>query len=116
MRPMTGILACGVLTMLLNAEAQERPWEGTGTIPVVWWPVIALAASLVIFVLVVWGLLHLTPIVLALVGGIFGLRWLIRASQHRQPDRALEILRERYASGELSKEEFEAKRQDLTER
>jgi putative membrane protein len=112
---MIGSLVFDVLTMLLNADAPERPWEVIGTIPWVWWPVIALAAGLVLFILVVWGVLHLTPIVLALVGGVLGLRWLINASRHRRPDRALEILRERYATGELSREEFEAKRRDLTE-
>jgi putative membrane protein len=38
------------------------------------------------------------------------------ASQSRESrsDRALEILRERYARGEIGREEFEAKKRDLT--
>lgn len=42
--------------------------------------------------------------------------WLVRevgGTSSNQPNRALEILKERYAKGEISKEEFEAKKKDL---
>jgi putative membrane protein len=39
-------------------------------------------------------------------------RWLLAQGRER-PDRALEILRERYARGEMNREEFEARRRDL---
>jgi putative membrane protein len=51
-----------------------------------------------------WGLV-ITVIVLAL-------RWSVRQSRREQPDRALDILRGRYARGEIDEEEFDCKRRD----
>jgi putative membrane protein len=48
-----------------------------------------------------------------IAGVVFGARWLVRQGRDGQPDRALDILRERYARGEINKEEFEARRRDL---
>ena len=47
-------------------------------------------------------------------------RWLLGGSRHRQMWRlgeknATEILEERYAKGEIDKEEFEAKKKDLNQ-
>ena len=58
------------------------------------------------FMLVFWAL-----VIVALV---LGVRWL--ATQGREPrsDTALEILRQRYARGEINKEEFDAKKRDLS--
>jgi putative membrane protein len=60
---------------------------------------------MMLMMLLFWGL-----VIAGLVGG---LRWL--ASQRRSPvnDPALAILRERYARGEINREEFEARRRDL---
>ncbi len=57
---------------------------------------------------------------LALLAGLVVLAvWLIRqlgpSSRHRS-DEALDILRERYASGEISREEFERIHEDLSRR
>lgn len=55
--------------------------------------------------------------IVLIVGVVTALRWMVptagvgRASAGG--DRALEILRERYARGEIGKEEFDAKRRDL---
>jgi putative membrane protein len=54
-----------------------------------------------------------------IVGIIFLVRWLVistRAGGHsvRSEDSALEILKRRYARGEIDKEEFEEKRRLLT--
>ena len=51
--------------------------------------------------------------VLVLGAAVAGLWWLIRR-QHPSPrDPALEALRERYARGEITREEFEVRRRDL---
>ena len=48
-----------------------------------------------------------------IVGLVVGIRWLLGKGNEKKPDSALEILRQRYARGEINKEEFEAKRKDL---
>jgi putative membrane protein len=54
-----------------------------------------------------------------LLGGLFFLvKWLIQGSRVRLDDarpgsRALEILKQRYAQGEIDREEFDQKKQDL---
>ena len=53
-----------------------------------------------------------------IVGIVFLIRWLVlstRAEGHKAPSEnsALEILRKRYARGEINKEEFEEKKKDL---
>jgi putative membrane protein len=65
----------------------------------------------------VWGLgmgfMMLTFWILVIVAVVFLVRWL--AAQGRAPgaDPALDILRQRYARGEINREEFEIKKQDL---
>ena len=56
--------------------------------------------------------------ILVIVGLVFLIRWLIQTTgtgrEARQGgSRALEILRERYARGEIDKNEFETKKKDL---
>jgi len=41
------------------------------------------------------------------------IRWLLGQGKETRTDSALEILRQRYARGEINKEEFEAKKKDL---
>ncbi len=72
-----------------------------------------------------WGILAWTAPLLMLifwvaiiVAIIFLIRWLMASARtHRLPghpeDSALEILKKRYARGEISKEEFEEKKRDL---
>src|SRR3970040_511715 len=85
--------------------AQERPWErGWGMHPG-WWMWGTGGAVMMLVMLVFWGLV-ITSLVL-------GIRWLARQGRQERPDRALDILRERYARGEINKEEFEAGRRDL---
>jgi putative membrane protein len=50
-----------------------------------------------------------------ITGGVFLLRSLVRQGQRRShEDSALEILKRRYARGEIGKQEYEEKRSDLT--
>ena len=50
-------------------------------------------------------------LVLALIA--VGIGWLLRELGMTRGDRALQLLRERYARGEISREEFEQQRRDL---
>ena len=50
---------------------------------------------------------------LVIVGVVLGIRWLISQGKESRSDSALEILRQRYARGEINKEEFEARKRDL---
>lgn len=101
-----------VMTLPAGAWAQEHTWEGRWEMHPLWWPLVMFAAALVLLVLIGWGLLQLLPVVLGIVGAVLGIRWLMRATD-RSSDRAVALLRERYARGEISKEEFEAKMRDL---
>jgi putative membrane protein len=53
---------------------------------------------------------------LLIVGVVVGIRWLMSGGAGREAtrDRALAVARERYARGEVSREEFERLRQDLS--
>ena len=76
--------------------------------PMAGWMVGMMIVSLLVGV----GLLAL--LIVALVAAI---RWLWRSPRAGEPaDRALAILRERYARGEIGREEFEARWQDLSTR
>ena len=44
---------------------------------------------------------------------VIGLRWLLGQGRPGARDEALEILRQRYARGEIDKQEFDARRRDL---
>jgi putative membrane protein len=63
-----------------------------------------------IFMLVFW--------VLVIVGLVFLIKWLIQTTSSGKTDertgpKAIDILKERYARGEISKEEFETIKQDI---
>ncbi len=63
-----------------------------------------------IFMIIFWGLI--------IVGLIFLIRYLAGLTRSRAPyekthDSALDILKQRYARGEINKEEFEQKKRDL---
>ena len=85
--------------------AQERAYEwGWGMHPM-WgfWGVWGLGMMLIM--LLFWALV--------IVGLVVGIRWLLSQGRESRSDSALEILRERYARGEINKDEFEARKRDL---
>jgi len=51
---------------------------------------------------------------LVIVGIVLGIRWLVSQGKESRSDSALEILRQRYARGEINKEEFDGKKRDLS--
>jgi putative membrane protein len=91
-----------------GAWAQDRPWDGWGMHPMggVWglW-----GLAMMIVMLVFWGLV--------IAGLVLGIRWLLAVGRESRPgsrqDPALDILRQRYARGDISREEFEARKRDL---
>jgi len=62
--------------------------------------------GMMLMMLFFWGLV--------IVAIVLGIRWLVSQGKASRSDSALEILRQRYARGEINKEEFEAKKRDLT--
>ena len=54
--------------------------------------------------------------VIIIVGAVFLIRWLVAESRSQPPvggETALDIVKKRYARGEINREEFEAKKRDL---
>lgn len=88
------------------ALAQERSYEwGWGMHPMGWmggaWGIGMMFMMFFFWILIIAGL-------------VIGIRWLMSETKERRGDTALEILRQRYARGEINKEEFEAKKRDLS--
>lgn len=61
--------------------------------------------TMMLMMILFWGLI--------IVAVVLGVRWFVGQGKGSPSDSSLEILRQRYARGELNKEEFEAKRRDL---
>jgi putative membrane protein len=93
-----------IVALPIAAWAQERPW-GWGWHPM-WGMWGAWGLGMMLFMLVFW--------VLVIVGLVLGLRWLVTQGRESRSDAALDILRQRYARGEINKEEFDAKKRDLS--
>ena len=56
--------------------------------------------------------------ILLIVGLVFFLKWIVdqgRSDKGKSNESALEILKKRYAKGEISKEEFEEKKKEIVD-
>ena len=82
------------------ALAQGRFEWGWGSMHPMW------GIGMMLMMLLFWGLV--------IVGVVLGIRWLVSQGKQTRSDSALEILRQRYARGEINKEEFEARKKDLS--
>ena len=78
-----------------------------------WGLVATLAAGWVVLIVFGWVLLHIARLILGIIAAVLGIRWLIRNTSGPRSDAAVAIVRERYARGEITREEFDAKLSDL---
>lgn len=90
-----------------TAFAQQGRYDGMGTGMMGNWGMGWFGG---IFMIVFW--------ILVVVGLIFIVKWLMHTEEKGKEDseigsRAIEILKERYASGEIDKSQFETMKQDL---
>ena len=100
-----GILAAAGFTgWVTELCAQERYYQWRWEMHPMWWGA--------------WGILMMLMMalfwILVVVGLFAAVRWLIAKGKNQQTDSALNILRERYARGDINKEEFESKKKDLS--
>jgi putative membrane protein len=98
---------CATLAILSSSGAswaQERPYEwGWGMHPMMWG---AWGFGMMLMMVLFWALV--------IVGLVVLVRWLVGQGRDSRGDAALEILRQRYARGEINQEEFETKKRDLS--
>ena len=105
MTELLGSLAV-VLLAPASALAQDRTWEwhwGMHPMMFMWG---AGGLVMMVMMLVFWGLL--------IAGLVLGVRWLAGQGRVTARDEALEILRQRYARGDIDKQEFESRKRDLS--
>ena len=84
----------------MTAWAQQRPYDWG--MHYMWGP---WGIGMMLMMLVFFGL-----VVAALV---LGIRWLVTQGRESRSDSALDILRQRYARGEIDKDQLEALKRDL---
>ena len=99
----TGLLS-GAMTPV-SVWAQERGSDWSWRMHPMSWMWGAWGLGMMVMMLVFWGAV--------IVGIVAAIRWLAGHGDRSRSDRALDILRERYARGEINKDEFETKQRDL---
>jgi len=85
--------------LLGQARIYEWSWEMHSRWGWVW------VLGMILMVLLFW--------VIFFLGVVVAVRWLLGKGRRKTSDKAIEILRQRYARGEITKEDFEAKKSDL---
>jgi putative membrane protein len=105
MRALAGMVATALSVLGLPADtwAQNQPW-GWGSHHM-WGMWGAWGLGMLLTMAAFWAL--------AIVALVALVRWFVGPTRTPATDPALDILRERYARGEIGKEEFDARRQDL---
>jgi putative membrane protein len=103
----TALLGSLAVVLLAPASAlgQDRTWEwqwGMHPMMFMWG---AGGLVMMLMMLVFWGLI--------IAGLVLGVRWLAGQGRGEGRDEAREILRQRYARGEIDKQEFETRKRDL---
>ena len=100
MRRLAPVVACGLtLGVFSPAWAQERAWDWGGH--PMWGIWSGWGLGMILVMLTFWALV--------IVGLIALVRWLVTQRREPRTDTALEILRQRYARGEINKEEFDVR-------
>jgi putative membrane protein len=79
------------------------------------WPAIGSSWTVAWPFLLLWFAVKVAMWAVVVTGVVLAIRWLRRHSPHAAPLTPLEILRARYARGELTKQDFESMRRDLGE-
>lgn len=100
------LAALAVSLAPVAALAQDRPYDGGWGMHPMWWAWGAGGVVMMLMMLVLWGLI--------IAGIVLAIRWLVRQGNGSRPDPAVEILRQRYARGEIDRQEFEARKRDLS--
>src|SRR5262249_10795434 len=105
--PRRALISPVAITLLAPglAFAQGRTWEWDWNMHPMMFMWGAGGLVMMLMMLIFWGL-----VIAGLVGG---LRWLVGQGRPGGRDEALEILRQRYARGEIDKQEFETRKRDL---
>ena len=98
--------AVGTLWLLAGPALGEERWEWGWRMHPMWGVWGFWGLGMMFMMLAFWALV--------ITGIVLGIRWLVRQGQPPARDRALDILRERYARGDIGKEEFESRRRDLS--
>jgi len=102
-RAIAGVVAAVLsgVVVPMPALAQERPYDwGMHYMWGAW------GVGMMLMMILFWGLI--------IVGLVFGIRWLISEGKESRSDSALDILRQRYARGEINKEEFETRKREIS--
>ena len=96
----------GAMCMIGLVGTPRAVWAQTGWEMHPMWSMWGMwGLGMLLVMLVFWGL--------AIAGLVLAVRWLMQQGRPSRSDAALEILRERYAKGEIDREEYLARKRDL---